>query len=463
MNPDQTLEEFRTLAHDELLRAYAGTLRPETIRVAVAEALSHASASERRVRRLANPLGHLFRVGALAGSDPRIGFRPWSTDQDAPGVGPDLVDRMARLGALEAAATWLVRGCGWTNVQVGEGLGISAGAAAEHLDLGTHALVGGNAAAAELDRQLRALADHRVTLVPEAPADHVAPTEPATDHSAQGQPAGEVAHVATPARAAPPAAAGPWRNRAMVAAALLAMLTIVVASTLRLIDRDSDPAAEAEPAPERAPAVSDLHDRDISGRADWASALDDGLPGTFVLAEVGTASPIQAAVVRRATVAYPPGSTIELLEALAGPEPDPTTVAAMLAAVRGDQVGPEPPGAWDDPATEARISAVDQLALLDALAHETLPADPGRHAVARDALTQREGDGWTLGYLDATVVTDDVSMAWFIGIVENDTGATWVFAHNVDVQADDGEAVPPPLEERLALVLDLLRSADAIA
>lgn len=248
----------------------------------------------------------------------------------------------------------------------------------------------------------------------------------------------------------------------MVAMALSVMLIIVVISTLRLMGGGGDPTAEADVEPDQIPPVSDVHDRGIRGRDDWASTLDDGLPGTFVLSEVGASSPVQAAVPGRATLRYAPGSTVDLVIVLAGPEAGAATVATLVQSVRGRDGGTDEAEGWADAATDARVSALDLIALLDALASEAFPVDAGRHAAARDAMTEAAGDGWTISYVDSTVTDENLGVAWFIGIVETD-GGTWVFAHNVDVPVADGEAVAPPLEERLALVLDLLRSADAIA
>lgn len=63
MTAHPTFDEFIVQARIELRRAYTGNLQADVVPNAVAEAIASADENKRRVRRLTNPIGYLYRVG----------------------------------------------------------------------------------------------------------------------------------------------------------------------------------------------------------------------------------------------------------------------------------------------------------------------------------------------------------------------------------------------------------------
>jgi len=136
MKSQQTFEEFIAHAEAELRRAYAWNMKCDDIPRAVSEAMSYAWLHRRRVQRAANPVGFLYRVGQAQAGHTRHRWQTWHSDMDVPDIEPDLLSAMASLPRAQAAAVWLVRACGWTNIQAGEALGTSPAEAAAAVSLG---------------------------------------------------------------------------------------------------------------------------------------------------------------------------------------------------------------------------------------------------------------------------------------------------------------------------------------
>ena len=140
MSRHQTFEEFIVEARSQLRRAYAGHLAPDVIPDAVAEAEAWAWENRRRLNRIANPVGYLYRVGQSRIRTRKQGFVPWKGDADAPMVEPGLPKALAALPAQQASAIWLVKACGWTNVQAAEALDVSPSTVATHVSRGMERL-----------------------------------------------------------------------------------------------------------------------------------------------------------------------------------------------------------------------------------------------------------------------------------------------------------------------------------
>ncbi len=133
MTTDQTFEAFILDLRTQLRRAYTGHMPPGAIPDAVAEAEAWAWENRRRLNRIANPIGYLYRVGQSRSRHRKEGFIPWDGDTDAPMVEPGLPRALSRLPAQQASAVWLVKACGWTNVQAAEALAISPSTVATHV------------------------------------------------------------------------------------------------------------------------------------------------------------------------------------------------------------------------------------------------------------------------------------------------------------------------------------------
>ena len=140
MSRNQTFEELIVDARSQLRRAYAGHLAPDVIPDAVAEAEAWAWENRRRLNRIANPVGYLYRVGQSRIRSRKQGFVPWDDDGQAPMVEPGLPRALSKLPAQQASAIWLVKACGWTNVQAAEALEVSASTVATHVSRGMASL-----------------------------------------------------------------------------------------------------------------------------------------------------------------------------------------------------------------------------------------------------------------------------------------------------------------------------------
>ena len=133
MKPEQTFADFALRVQSELRRAYAGSMAAEAIPEAVGEALAYAWEHRRRLRRVANPVGYLYRVGHSRATPSKQGWDVWASDEAAPNVDPGLSRAMAALPKGQATAIWLVRACGWTNLQASEAFAINPSTVATHV------------------------------------------------------------------------------------------------------------------------------------------------------------------------------------------------------------------------------------------------------------------------------------------------------------------------------------------
>ncbi len=329
----------------------------------------------------------------------------------------------------------------------------------------------------DLDTQLRSLADHRLTKVPEF-------TEPTTE---------TIEEVPRPSRG---------RRPAFLAAAA-ALLIAIVAAGVVLLDGD-DPDLLVQPGFE---SVA-FGERDVVERDDWSTTTDIATPSTFVVAELGVDDPIQAAVLGRARQQFLPASTFKLLNALI--LLDAGVVEGLDTVVRWDGVerGIE---AWNSDLTLAEaiqvsavwvfetlsnqvdaqqkagavaaadygngnagdaegaywlegdlaISALEQVAFLDALSRGELAYPAATQAAVLDTLPTVEVEGTTIRYKTGTALRGPDPVAWIVGIASNERG-TWAFAHNADLTMVAGEAQQISTEVRLETVIALLTDAGAI-
>lgn len=136
MTTQRTFEEFIVDARTQLRRAYAGHMPPDAVADAVAEAEAYAWEHRRHLARLANPIGYLYRVGQSRTRSRKQGFIRWEGDVGMPDIEPGLPDAMAKLPPKQAAAVWLVKACGWTNIQAAEALDVSPSTVATHVSRG---------------------------------------------------------------------------------------------------------------------------------------------------------------------------------------------------------------------------------------------------------------------------------------------------------------------------------------
>ncbi len=119
-------EDFVREVEPQLRRALAGHIVEGQVADAVAEALGYAWEHRDRVMEMERPAGFLYRVAQSRSRRRRQGWLPWEGEESMPDVEPGLPAALADLPAGQARAVWLVSACGWTQVEAGEALGVSA-------------------------------------------------------------------------------------------------------------------------------------------------------------------------------------------------------------------------------------------------------------------------------------------------------------------------------------------------
>jgi DNA-directed RNA polymerase specialized sigma24 family protein len=136
---DAWTDEFTAFveAHEPRLRralvAAVGVAAPD----ALADAFAYAWEHWRRVRRMDNPAGYVYRV-ARSRARPRK-VPPALPPVDAarmPDVEPGLPAALAALPERQRVAVLLVHGFGWTHAEVGALLGVSESTVRNHLARG---------------------------------------------------------------------------------------------------------------------------------------------------------------------------------------------------------------------------------------------------------------------------------------------------------------------------------------
>ena len=135
----ETFEEFAAEAAVRLQRAFVAAYGPERGAEAVAEALGYAWEHWRRVRRMENPIGYLYRVGQSR-TRPRkpVEVRGWPAagagGPAEPLVEPGLLAAVASLSEQQRVAVVLVHGYEWTLREVGELIGVSVSTVQTHVE-----------------------------------------------------------------------------------------------------------------------------------------------------------------------------------------------------------------------------------------------------------------------------------------------------------------------------------------
>jgi len=138
----ETFEEFAAEAAVRLQRAFVAAYGPERGAEAVAEALGYAWEHWRRVRRMENPIGYLYRVGQSR-TRPRkpVDVRAWPAAGEhgaggpaGPLVEPGLLAAVASLSEQQRVAVVLVHGYEWTLREVGELMDVSVSTVQTHVE-----------------------------------------------------------------------------------------------------------------------------------------------------------------------------------------------------------------------------------------------------------------------------------------------------------------------------------------
>lgn len=479
-------EALTTPAAVELRRAYAGTMTPDQVPHAIAAALTHAAADPRRVRRAQNPVGYLYRAGRWHAGHGAHQWARWEVDDTAPDVDRALSPALSRLSADQAAALWLVRACGWTNVQSGEALDLTPATIAAHVAEGAERLEAAlDTPGPDIDAQLRALAEHRLASTPLVGAA----MPDSTPDTADSQPSEH----------------GPRRRVPTIALVIAAGIVAAVIGGVVLWSGDSPP----DLAIEGVGFHGSMHARGLAEQRGWTSVIESGeAPSTFALARVDSSDPVEVANAARAGTPFLPGSTIAPLLALValdvgvmdsvdavipwdGVTRDVPTwnqdqtlrtavqesmdwvfrsLAPMIGADRteaalarsgygNENIGGDVGSFWLD--GDLRTSAIDQLEFFEQLALGALPFDPVEQGQVQSSLLRLDGPASRASYVTGTAGEGADAVAWLAGIVDSTEGQ-WVFAYNSGFVSDGDDRRAPTPQERLDAVLELLAAADVM-
>jgi DNA-directed RNA polymerase specialized sigma24 family protein len=119
-----------------LRRAFVAAYGSDRGTEAVAEALGYAWEHWRRIRRMDNPLGYLYRVGQTRTRPRRTPPLPgWRVEVSRePLVEPGLFDAVASLSESQRVAVVLVHGFEWTLREVAELTGVTVSTVQTHVD-----------------------------------------------------------------------------------------------------------------------------------------------------------------------------------------------------------------------------------------------------------------------------------------------------------------------------------------
>ena len=133
MTDEWDFEAFLAEAQPRLRRAFVAARGVDGAADATAEALAWAWEHRERLRRMANPVGYLYRVGQSRTRTRRAPVLPQPESLGIPDVEPALLPALLDLPERQRAAVWLVHACQWQYQEVAEALGISASAVGTHV------------------------------------------------------------------------------------------------------------------------------------------------------------------------------------------------------------------------------------------------------------------------------------------------------------------------------------------
>lgn len=108
-------------------------------RDAASEALAYAWEHWKRISKMDNPAGYVYRVGYRIGRKAATRFDPVEhsrSDTDLPNYEPGLTSALAKLSARQRTVVVLVHGLGWTHKQAAHLLGLSPSTVQKHAERG---------------------------------------------------------------------------------------------------------------------------------------------------------------------------------------------------------------------------------------------------------------------------------------------------------------------------------------
>ena len=123
-----------------LRRALSGCMPREQVHDGLSEAFTYAWEHWDRMGEIRSPVAYRYRVAQSKTRSRKQGFLPWKGDADIPEGEPDLLPALAGLPDGQKTAVWLVTGCGWSQVEAAEAMGISPSTVSTHVSRGIQAL-----------------------------------------------------------------------------------------------------------------------------------------------------------------------------------------------------------------------------------------------------------------------------------------------------------------------------------
>jgi DNA-directed RNA polymerase specialized sigma24 family protein len=138
MSVDDLIVELAPRVRAGLVAAYGVEAGCEAAAVAVTWALEHQD----RVAQMENPAGYLYRVGQTSARRSRtpMGLLPEVPSQEMPDIEPGLIPALEELTDQQRLVVVMVHALGWSQVEVGELLDVSASTVAAHLRRGMESL-----------------------------------------------------------------------------------------------------------------------------------------------------------------------------------------------------------------------------------------------------------------------------------------------------------------------------------
>lgn len=134
------IDRFFRDAESRLRRSLSAKMRPDQVADAVNEAMLYAWENRDRVLKMSEPIGFLYRVAQSKTRTKRQGFLAWADDGRIPDVEPGLSRALSKLPAKQATAIWLVKACGFSQVEAATAMELSPSTVATHVERGMRRL-----------------------------------------------------------------------------------------------------------------------------------------------------------------------------------------------------------------------------------------------------------------------------------------------------------------------------------
>ncbi len=290
---------------------------------------------------------------------------------------------------------------------------------------------------------------------------------------------------------------------------LLGLVTVLLAACSSTVGPNAAAPAEAvdQPEPEAEPAI--VEPRLVAHPVDSDPFDAIGTSGTFVARQVGSTT-VHVIGEDRASIPYLPASTFKILNSLIILETDQVgsvddvvewdgeyrgidawnqdhslrsgieVSAVWLYQHHARGVGEERMAElvsaadygngilggpvdrfWLDGAL--RISALEQLDVMERLMTDALPFDVDHQEAVREILVREEGDSWRWLHKTGTAIATEPVLGWLVGAAEHES-EQWVFALNLDLEelGPDGVVTQINPQARIDIARTLLADLGAL-